>query len=548
MTAVIDEAPPRLGSTQARLFTPPLQENIDPNYLNPLIVQQPEEECPKCECVHIDGMTCDVTFGYSCVTFLRKFLKWELLPWQVWLYVHALEKHPVTKRFRFPTLVVLVARQNGKTRWLKGLTIWRLYLDKLGRASANRPAARIALIAMQGLEYAESMLEEANDDIKSAKVLRREWIRHAVANGKHKIILKGRRSWRATTANKKGGRSFSADCACLDELREHHTWDAYSAITPTTIARPYGQVVCTSNAGEAHSIVLRSLRTGAVNAITVGKTVKTKIGFFEWSVPDDVDPKDSKYWYQANPAMGYIDGGVSLEDLEGQLEAMQYDALAKFQTEHLCQWVDALDPGIIPAEAWFDTMDPTSKRADKATPVYACVDVNFKRTVAYIAIASRRADGNLHTEIVAAARGVDWVVPWLKQRNGKFVCIAVQKLGAPASNLIKPLQDAGLPVREWGGGDLQQGTATYYDAIVQRKAFHKPAGSLDRAAQSTVGKPIGTDAFLFDRRNSPVDAAPLVACAGAVWAESVGPMEDKTPGVHEWPDDEKIARWARGED
>lgn len=537
--ALLDEAPPRFGSTQARLFTPPLEKHVNP-YLNPDTV------CDQCHCKHIDGLSCQVTYGYSCIHFLRTFLKWELFPWQEWLYVHALEKRPGGQGFRFPTLVVLVARQNGKTRWLKGLALWRLYLDKLGRPAPNRPAARLALIAMQGLEYAESMLAEANEDIKNARLLRKEWVRHAVANGKHKIILKGRRSWRATTANRKGGRSFSADLACLDELREHHTWDSYSAITPTVIARPFGQVVCTSNAGESHSIVLRSLRTGAMRLITTGTTAKTKIGFFEWSVPDDVDPRNAKYWYLANPAMGY--GHQQLEDLEGQFEAMQFDAMAKFQTEHLCQWVDALDPGIIPAEAWHNTMDANSARANKQTPVYACVDINYNRNKAYIAIATRRRDGKLHFEIVAAARGTEWVLPWLKQRKDKFVAIAVQKVGAPASNLVKPMQDAGLPVREWFGSELQQGYATFYDALVQGTAMHRPAGSLDRAAAATIAKPIGDSAFVFDRRNSPVDAAPLCAAAGAVWAESMGALETVGGGVHEWPDEDTMARWARGED
>lgn len=543
MTAVLDldQPPPRIGATPARVFTPPLPEHVNP-FLNPDVV------CPKCECKHIDGMSCDVTYGYSCIHFLRKFLGWTLFPWQEWLYVHALEKHPTTGRFRFPTLVVLIARQNGKTRWLKGLAIWRLYLDKLGRGTPTRPAARLAIIAMQGLDYAEQMLEEANNDIKTSPRLRKEWIRHAVANGKHKIILKGRRSWRATTANRKGGRSFSVDIACLDELREHQTWAAYQAIAPTTTARPFGQVVCTSNAGEKDSIVLRSLRTGCMRLITTGTSAATKIGFFEWSVPEDVNAKDSRYWYLANPAMGHREDGLQLEDLEGELEAMQFSNMSGFQTEHLCQWVDALAPGIIPAEAWHDTMDANSKRADKATPLYACVDVNYQRNKAYIAVAARRADGHVHFEVVAAARGVDWVLPWFKARPGKFISIAIQKIGAPASNLLKPMTVAGLPMREWGGSDLQQGYAVFYDQVCQGTAFHRPAASLDRAAAATIGKPIGDSAFVFDRRNSPVDAAPLCASAGAVWAESMGPLEAAAPALHSWPDADKLARWERGED
>lgn len=524
MTSALDAAP-RLGSASAREYTPPLPEHVS--------------------AYHEFGIAPEHTWGYSCIEFCERFLGWELLPWQKWLYVRALEKDLSGTKLRFQTLVILVARQNGKSRWLKGLTLWRIYLNKTGaQVFGAPPAARLALIAMQSLDYAESLLADAEEDIKMAHPrIRKEFIKRWTANGKHRLAFKGRRAWKATTANRKGGRSFSVDQADLDELREHQRWDAYNAISPTVISRPNGLVCCTSNAGDSTSVVLRSLRDGARKAIKTGKTATSKIGFFEWSVPDEADPKNPKYWYMANPAMGHPQTGLTLEGLMGALEAMEFTNMSGFRTEHLCQWVDALDPGIIPAEHWFDTFDSKSKRASASERVYACVDVNYQRSKAYISIASYRADGNIHFEVVAAARGVDWVIPWFQERKGKFVTVAVQKLGAPASNLIPALQKAGVPVREWGGSDLPQGCQTFYDKIVQHLAFHRPAPTLDRAAAATVAKTLG-DAWAFDRKNSPVDAAPLVSSAGAVWALEQGPLETVIPEAHGW-DEDKIAEWER---
>lgn len=528
MTAVLDEAPPqRYGSTTPRIFTPPLDHHINP----------------------LTGDIADQhTWGPDCIYFLENILKWQLLPYQKWLYNHALEKGPGGQGFRFQTLVTLIARQNGKTRWLKGLTLWRLYLHKRGVATPTCPAAQLALIAMQGLDFAEKMLADVNEDIKKNPQLRREWYRHWTANGKHRIQLKGRREWRATTANRKGGRSFSVDHVNLDELREHHDWLAWNAIVPTSITRPMSLVACFSNAGDQKSLVLRSLRDSAHKRIITGATAKSRTFYAEWSVPMDVDPKDNRYWYLANPAMGHLPG-LQLEELEGALENMEFTNMAGFQTEHLCQWVDSLDPGIIPAEHWQETMDRNSEPA-KDAPIYAAVDVNYQRSKAYIAIAGRRRDGKLHVEVVAAARGTDWVVPWFLDnapgtstpRKDGFVAVAVQARGAPASNLIKSMTDAGIPVAEWGGPDLPQGSASFFDKIVRHTILHRPAGSLDRAAAATVAKTMA-DAWVFDRRHSPVDAAPLVACAAAAWAEEQGPLETEPEGeAHGWDLDE-VARW-----
>jgi hypothetical protein len=331
--------------------------------------------------------------------------------------------------------------------------------------------------------------------------------------------------------------------ADLDELREHQNWKAYDAISPTTAARPNGQVCCTSNAGDATSVVLRSMRDGAVRRITTGATEHAQVGFFEWSVPQEVDPKNPHFWHLANPAMGYPQTGMTLEKLLGALEAMEFTNMSGFRTEHLCQWVDSLDPGIIPADKWFESMDATSKRAGTSTPVYACVDINYQRTRAYVGIASRRADGKLHTEVVFASRDLEDLWPWLEERKKRFAAVAYQLRGAPVSNFGQKMQDMGLPVLEWGGSDLPQGFQTYYDGIVRDTIKHRPAPVLDRAAAAAIAKPMG-DTWVIDRRHSPVDAAPLVACAGATWAEHHGPPEPaKKPVIYAWPDEDKIRQW-----
>jgi len=528
MTTAVEPAPAK-GSMTPRLFTPPLKGNCD--------AKPGEVQCP-CGC----GLNKRTSWGAACILFLTMVCRWTLLPWQTWLYWHALEKKPGGIGFRFQFLIILVARQNGKTKWGRGLNLWRLFYSKTGFVNGSTPGAKIAVVAAQNLDYAETTLKEAVDEIRSIPSLLPELINHKETNGKNRAILTNRRYWRAATANRKGGRSLPVDVVWLDELREHVTWDAWDAITPTGTVRPCSQVVCTTNAGDARSVVLLAQQQSARNRITTGTTADTKVGYFEWSAPPDADPRNPEFWPQANPAVGWLNE-FTIEDLHGRLETMQFKNMPGWQTEYLCQTVDALEPGVIPAEYWQDGVDMKSGRA-AGSDIYAALDVSYDRKTSYVAIAARREDGALHIEVIQAARGTDWVVDWLTERKTKFKGVAVQKTGAPASGMIGDLKRAGVPVVEWGPGlELQAGCALFFDGICEHTIFHRRQPVLDRAAASGVARRVG-DAWIFDRRNSPVDVAPIVACAAAVWLE--GRPAAPKPQVWGWPSDEQIDQWEKG--
>jgi hypothetical protein len=517
MTAVLGRTA-RVGSTVPRLFTPPLPEHVGPDGL----------------------ISRDWSWGYDCIHFLEKYVGWRLLPWQKWLYIHALEKGADGTGFRFKFIFVLIARQNGKSRWLKGLGLWRLFADEHGESHARCPGAKQAVLACQNLQYAELMLKEVHLEIADSPRLSRELKSYRAVNGQHRVDLTNERYWRAAAASRRGARSLTCDVVMLDELREHKTWEAWQAIVPTTTVVPYPQIVCCSNAGDSYSEVLRTQRDGALRRIQTGETADTDIGLWEWSVPLDVDPRDESYWYLANPAMGVLNK-FGLKDLRGYLEAQQYKNMPGFQTEHLCQWVDALEPGIMPAEHWAETMDMGSRRAPDA-PLYAAVDVNYGRTRCYVAIAAARPDGHLHVEVAAAATGTDWVTGWLAERKHRFAGIAVQRTGAPVSGMIPEMIAAALPITALPAGtELQTACGLLYDGICEHRIFHRPAPILDRAAASGVGRAVG-DAWVFDRRNSPVDVAPLIAVAAAVWLANYTP-DVKDPVCHVWPDEIVLQGW-----
>jgi len=91
-----------LGSELPRLFTPPARP-----------------------------LTRATTRGHEAISFAEDVLGLELMPWQRWALLHALELAP-DGAFRFRTLLVLCARQQGKSTVLQVLALWRLYVDRAG--------------------------------------------------------------------------------------------------------------------------------------------------------------------------------------------------------------------------------------------------------------------------------------------------------------------------------------------------------------------------------------------------------------------------------
>jgi phage terminase large subunit-like protein len=464
-------------------------------------------------------------------------LQLDLFPWQRWLLVHALELL-VDGSFRFRNVVVLVARQNGKSTLSQVLSLFFLYV--LGTS--------LVIGTAQDLDVAEEIWQGAVDIVEETPDLDEMKERVVKVNGKKSLELKTGERYKVKAANRRAGRGLSGDLILLDELREHQSWDAWGAITKTTMARPNAQVWALSNAGDATSIVLRYLRKMAhaelgdpdgVNAdddpaalLADNEEFEPEdleveedgtLGLFEWSAPPGCDVADRDGWAMANPSMGH---SITERTINS---ACKTDPEWVFRTEVLCQWSDGSLEGPFPPGAWEAGTDAASQIADEK--VKAGVDVSFDRSRAHITFAGRTAAGVPHVEVVASRAGTDWVKPWLQERAGIIEGIAGQGRGAPVSGLLEDLKEGGLPVVEWQGSDLTNGSGAFYDLVRANGVKHLPQPVLDVAAATAVTKPSG-DGWLWDRRNSPTDIGPLIAATAAVWLLN-RPVEAPTRSKYE---------------
>ena len=172
------------GKTEARLFTPPLRD------LNE-----------------------KTTLGYLCIEYAKNVLHKSLYPWQEWALIHILEivgDLRTNWHFRFRTILIEVARQNGKT--VLSEVIASFFLNVLDVESIFGTSL--------SLEKAEEVWEAVCNDQESIQELNDDIDHISRTNGKKKIVLTDMRSYKVGAPTRRAGRGDSNVLVLVDESRE----------------------------------------------------------------------------------------------------------------------------------------------------------------------------------------------------------------------------------------------------------------------------------------------------------------------------------------
>jgi hypothetical protein len=500
-----------LGSTTPRIWTPPL-------------VAGPPGPCG-CGC----ALTPRTSLGFQCVEFARTILGIKLLPWQRWLLIHAMELRR-DGRFRFRTILILVARQNGKTTLIEVKNLFKMFILKVP----------LIIGTAQILDYAEESWDKAVEIVESIPDLA-ACIQHVDrTNGKKALRLIHGSRWKIATASRKGGRSLSADDVNLDELREHHTWESWAAVTKTTMARKKAQIWALTNAGDDRSVVLNQLQEKGqstaeklidllakmvvaeaeeITRAAAEEGIDLSFGHFEWSAPADCATDDPRMWAMANPSMGYPQG-ISVEALSS---AQQTDPDPVFRTECLCQRVPNVVPPKIPIPAWLSCKDTASHIAGGVVLTWT---VAWDRSAAAILAAGYRSDGIPHVEMIDYREGTDWVAARFGGICGRQPVIAtVYDPGGPGASLLPeilaelptnpPYRRVQLDPKSLTMREVAQGCARTYDAARDKQMRHLGDDRLLHMLRNSAWRNL-SDMWAWDLKNALTDICGLVGFSNAL--------------------------------
>ena len=247
-------------------------------------------------------LTPETSLGYSVIAFSENVLGIPLFPWQKWFYIHALELRP-DGRLRFKEIHLTIARQNGKTRVVKTLLLWRMFVHQ---------RTGLILGAAQNRNEAFGTWTQVKEEALDNPLLSPRMTRGSMKSGNEQVKTVWGSKYQVVTLKADAGRGKTAGTVFLDELREHKNEDAWNALSSTVLVPKDSLIISASNAGDATSVVMRAKREFCLGAITRQDTAGSAIGWFEWSAPDGCDLDDVGAWAMANPSMGYT---LGVEDI-----------------------------------------------------------------------------------------------------------------------------------------------------------------------------------------------------------------------------------------
>lgn len=364
-----------LGHVVPRLFTPPL-------------VTGAPGPCG-CGC----ALTPETSDGFEFTEFCVDVLNVPPDPHQRWLAIHAMELLP-DGRPRFRRVLVLMARQNGKTYMMSMLANYWMYLrGPMHVLGSSTKTAQAIKAWQQAIDHARAVPELA------AEIPEGRGRGIKMASGQEKWSILNGSKYEPVASNEDGGRGDSLDRVLSDELRSHKDYSAYGAAYYAMRARPYAQWWGISSMGDDRSVVLNDLRDGAVTFIETA-VGDERLGLFEWSPPAGSDPLDPNALAMANPNAGRR---FPISDLLAEARtavAKGADALADFKTESMNMRVPSMDTAVDPA-AWKLSAVPGSIK-ELRRQLVAVVDVSYDGRHSTLVLAAPMPDGRIRVEEAGA--------------------------------------------------------------------------------------------------------------------------------------------------
>lgn len=515
------------GKTQPRIWTKPLRD-----------------------------LTPETSLGYEVIEFAEQILHVSLYPWQKWLLIHALELNDDGITYRFRKIIVLVARQNGKTLLASVLGAWWLFVDSV-RHPKRLPPVKFKIVGCaynldvarepwtqvkQWCENEPATLEEQELAIPS---LQRAMRKVYDTNGKELLRARSMAHYELRAATHARGKPASK--VILDELREQKTWEAWNALSSTTLAFWNGQLWGITNAGDSTSLVLKAQRDAALAAIkkwdeTVEAGVmrasdfaheeEATVAIFEWSAPDGCPLDDIDAVLQANPSIGYGE-----QTVQNVMSERQGAPESSYRTENLCQWVTIDVASYIAKTDWDNTMTaPFDIHIPYGARTVWGIDVSQDRSRTWIAAAVFDENDTPVVSLRECKEGLMWVPDFMEnlaQESGMWE-VAIQSKGCPAMEFIAPLQKKGFTVHEVDGSHIGLATGRLRDRVREKRLLHAPQPLVDDAIPSGVTKVIAENEA-WDRRKSIVDISGVVAITVALYAlETCEPPEPEQSTYEEY--------------
>jgi hypothetical protein len=484
---VSDTAPDAvLGKITPRIWTKPL-------------IQGPPGPCG-CGC----ALTRATSEGFEVEDFARDVLLHPLDLWERWLVIHGMELLP-NGWPRFRQMVVLVARQNGKTELLVILSIYWMWKRRVG----------LVLGTSTKLDYSRESWLKVVKRVRHTPTLAPDIAaRGAVrsVNGEQEVTTPWDSRYKIAAANEEGGRSLTVNRLVEDELRQHHDYSAHEAAENAMNAVDDAQAWAISNEGDDKAVVLHDFYDSGLAFINTGEGDE-RLGLFVWSAPLGCDLEDVEATAQANPNLNRRIMWANLVGKARRAKLKGGEAEAKYRTEVLCQRVRSMKSGPVSEDAWAESAVDVQPAGEPRFFVQTAMEM----TSATIAVAALHL-GVPHVELADHRPDTGWLTDRLVELAGKHPGAKFAAFHAsPLKSWVPTLAQLGVKLELLTATDAAAACG-HLEKLVKGRGFtHSPDGIVADSLRGAEKRDLDGAAWTWDWSKSQGDLAPLVATTGALW-------------------------------
>jgi hypothetical protein len=485
------------------------------------------------------------------VAQIAELLGKPLLPHQREIVDVALELDPETGYLAYGEVVVVGPRQvTGKTELLLPVMTHRcLGFDKtLTDWIAAELGIRLGPPGPQSVLYLAQNTDESRKKWRYTHLARleqapglRKLFRPTLLVNQERMTWANGSTWLpGSTTAKKAGTGDSLDLPVIDEAWSRPDSGVELGVRPAMMTRQWAQLwVASMVPGPTRKLpnewpYLKAKITGGIGRVEAD--IRRGVAFFMFGAEEGMDPASPDTWWSSMPALGYT---VREETVRNDFES-EGMSLADFTAEYL-SWMPTSSTArwaVIGEDTWRDRYDAHSQPLD---PIAIGIAANQARTVASICMAARRADGDIHVELLDRRPGVAWAEDRAIELVEAWGALGIAiRPNGPAASLIEPLRarleehptSHLIEVHTPNDRQYSQVCGRFFDATGEvdtsdfprdtedttppAKLWHIGQAELTQAVAGSTWRYVG-GSRQFDHAAGSIDTSPVEGCTLAMW-------------------------------
>lgn len=457
------------------------------------------------------------SFGIKVIRWAQRRLNITLDNWQQYALDRALA-HDANMQLLARTVLLSVARQNGKSVIVRALVGWLLdegyKYDTFRKWDFILLAAHDAKQARIPYDYIRRDVLTYADISGWGHTARRQGLNRARATQYTGIELNGVRV-DVATSQAGSARGISPGLICFDEVLTQTTFKTYEVLSPAQVAIPNSQMLMTSTAGFADSVLLRAMHDRLYRQHTGAEQHDPSFMGLWWRADDDDVGLDWEQLMKANPS---LDGTrLSRKMIESEYLILPRGSWVR---ERLNRWHDERVDAPFSIAAWGacrlkNPLDPFHVEGGYVVGV----DVLSTWTEGSVIVSAMRKDGRVGVEVHRHLMGRTEHPLTAQDFTREVATIAakvkVDAIVYNASSALAPAferhaTESGLPYQSIAATKNIMACMDFAEAVSARRLAHDDP-YLDSQIASAQRRFVGSDGAW----RWTISAAPITAVIGA---------------------------------